>query len=77
MKSPYIKALNRPFLGSSPPFRKKEMVIGTIGKTQGVSSMANPHRMASRINPQILFPEDSLAAALAFNSVLNSFSSTA
>ena len=31
---------------------KKLTVIGTMGNTQGVSNMANPHRIASRIKVQ-------------------------
>ena len=56
MKSPYIMARKRPFFASSPPFRKKEMVIGTIGNTHGVRSMANPHKMACKIKPHRDFP---------------------
>ena len=53
MKRPYIAALKRPCATFSEPFIKKETVIGTIGKTHGVRSIANPQRMASRISPQI------------------------
>ena len=35
-----------------PSFIKKETVIGIIGKTQGVSSAANPLRKAKKNNPQ-------------------------
>ena len=52
MKRPYIKALKRPAAGEADPLRKKDTVIGTIGKTQGVSSMASPQRMASRTRAQ-------------------------
>ena len=47
MNRPYMKALNRPWCAFSDPFRKKETVIGIIGNTQGVRSMAKPQRMAS------------------------------
>ena len=50
MKSPYMKALKRPSAGLWDCFMKKEMVIGTMGNTQGVRSMANPHRIASMIS---------------------------
>ena len=53
MKSPYMNALNLPAAGLDDPLRKKDTVIGTIGKTQGVSRAANPHRMASIISPQL------------------------
>ena len=52
MKRPYISARNLPRALFSEPFRKKETVMGTIGKTQGVSSAAKPQRMASIINAQ-------------------------
>ena len=60
MKSPYMKALNRPSWTLSDPFRKKETVIGIIGNTQGVSSMAKPQRMASMMRAQrpLLLPSD-------------------
>ena len=35
---------------------KKEMVMGTIGNTQGVSNMAKPQRIASMISAQRLPP---------------------
>ncbi len=57
MKSPYMVARKRPFAGFSLPFKKKEMVMGTMGKTQGVKSMAKPQSMASSISPQSP-PED-------------------
>ena len=47
-----MKALNRPAAGEEDPFMKKEIVIGTMGKTQGVRSIAKPHKMASMISPQ-------------------------
>ena len=37
---------------------KKETVIGTIGKTHGVRSIAKPQRIASRISAQIEPPSD-------------------
>ena len=52
MKSPYMNALNLPAAGLDDPLRKKDTVIGTIGKTQGVSRAANPQRIASNIRPQ-------------------------
>ena len=52
MNNPYIKALKRPAAGEADPLRKKDTVIGTIGKTHGVSSMASPQRMASRTRAQ-------------------------
>ena len=55
MKSPYMNALNRPSTGLADCFMKKEMVMGTIGNTQGVSSMAKPQRIASMISPHRLF----------------------
>ena len=56
MKRPYIIALKRPCLLFSEPFIKKEMVIGTIGNTQGVRSIAKPQRMASSMRAQIDSP---------------------
>ena len=47
MNRPYMKALKRPWCTFSEPFRKKETVIGIIGNTQGVRSIAKPQRMAS------------------------------
>ena len=47
MNRPYMKALNRPWCAFSDPFRKNETVIGIIGNTQGVRSIAKPQRMAS------------------------------
>ena len=52
MNNPYIKALKRPAAGLAEPLMKKETVMGTIGKTHGVSSMASPQRMASRTRDQ-------------------------
>ena len=52
MKSPYIEALKRPLAGLSDPFMKKDMVMGTIGNTQGVRSIANPQSMASSTSCQ-------------------------
>jgi len=52
MKRPYIIALKRPAAGEPLPLRKNDMVIGTIGNTQGVSSIAKPHSMASSIRAQ-------------------------
>ena len=49
MKSPYMNALKRPLAGVSLPFMKKETVIGTIGNTQGVRSIAKPQSIASSI----------------------------
>ena len=49
MNRPYIDALNRPAEVDSLPLRKNDTVIGIIGNTQGVSSAANPHRIASMI----------------------------
>ena len=49
MNSPYIRALNLPIAGFEDPLRKKDMVIGTIGKTHGVSNIASPQRIASII----------------------------
>ena len=42
-----------PAAGDDAPFMKKDTVIGTIGKTQGVSRAANPHRIASMTIPQL------------------------
>ena len=44
-----MKALKRPAAGVEEPFMKKDMVIGTIGNTHGVRSIANPHNTASSI----------------------------
>ena len=44
--------MKRPSALDSDPFMKKLTVIGTIGKTQGVSSMAKPQSIASRIRAQ-------------------------
>ena len=52
MKTPYIKALNFPSALDPEFFRKNETVIGTIGNTQGVRSIANPQRIASMISAQ-------------------------
>ena len=56
LKRPYIEALNLPAAGVDEPFMKKDMVIGTIGNTQGVRSIAKPQRIASSIRPQIDVP---------------------
>ena len=48
MNTPYMKALKRPWCTLSDALRKKDTVMGTMGKTQGVRSMARPQRMASR-----------------------------
>ena len=61
MKRPYRAAFKRPWRGLSLPFMKKDTVIGTIGNTHGVSSIANPHRIASRIRaqrPPAAFPSE-------------------
>ena len=52
MKSPNTDALIRPAAGEPLPFIKKDTVMGTIGNTQGVTSAAKPHRIASIIRPQ-------------------------
>src|SRR5574344_1317432 len=52
MNNPYINALNLPAAGVDEPFMKNEIVIGIIGNTQGVRSMANPQSIASRMSPQ-------------------------
>ena len=52
MKNPYMPARRRPTAGLPALFMKNETVIGTIGKTQGVSRAANPQRIASIINAQ-------------------------
>ena len=52
MKSPYMNALKRPAAAVVELFRKKDTVMGTMGKTQGVSNMAKPHNMASSIRAQ-------------------------
>ncbi len=57
MKRPYIAALNLPFALLGLPFMKKETVIGTIGNTQGVRSIARPQRIASSMSAQ-RFPLD-------------------
>ena len=44
-----MKALKRPSAAVEDCFMKNDTVIGTIGNTHGVISMANPHRMASMI----------------------------
>ena len=63
MKSPYMNALNLPAAGDEEPFMKKDMVIGTIGNTQGVRSIANPQRIASSMSPQMEPPSFSSSAA--------------
>ena len=52
MNSPYIAALNLPAATLSEPFMKNDTVIGTIGNTHGVRSIAKPQRMASMISIQ-------------------------
>lgn len=52
MKSPYMAALKRPAALLPWPLTKNDMVIGTIGKTHGVRSIANPQSMASRMRAQ-------------------------
>ena len=49
MHTPYKAAIRRPRARFPLPFRKNDTVIGIIGNTQGVSSAANPHRIASII----------------------------
>ena len=56
MKNPYMAARKRPSAGLPEPFMKNETVIGTIGKTQGVSSAANPQRIASMMSDQSVPP---------------------
>ena len=63
MNNPYIPARNRPRALFSEPFRKKETVIGTMGKTHGVRSAAKPHRMASSIMPQSEPPPAAVVSA--------------
>ena len=46
--------MKRPAAGLPEPFIKNDTVIGTIGNTQGVRSIAKPQRMASRISDQML-----------------------
>ena len=66
MNRPYIIALNLPCAGEADPFTKKDTVIGTIGKTQGVRSIANPQSMASSIRaqrePSAFLPSSALEA---------------
>ena len=54
MKIPYIPALKRPAATLEEPFMKNDTVIGTIGKTQGVRSIANPHAIAWRMSPHTM-----------------------
>ena len=56
MKNPYMPARRRPAAGLPALFIKNETVIGTIGKTQGVSRAANPQRIASIISAQSVPP---------------------
>ena len=72
MKSPYMKALKRPSAGLCDCFMKKETVIGTIGKTHGVSSMAKPQRIASIISAHRLSPPLAVADAGCSNASLRS-----
>ena len=65
MKRPYIEALNLPAAGVDEPFMKKDMVMGTIGKTQGVRSIAKPQRIASSIRPQMDVPFSLSSAVMA------------
>ena len=53
MKRPYMLALKRPLAAEPELFIKKDTVIGTIGKTQGVRSIAKPQSMASSIRAQM------------------------
>ena len=48
-----MNALNLPAAGVDEPFMKNDIVIGIIGNTQGVSSIAKPHSIASKIRPQM------------------------
>ena len=50
MKSPYIRALKRPAAAVLSPLRKNDTVIGTIGNTHGVRSIARPQSIASSIS---------------------------
>ena len=50
MKRPYNDALMRPRDAEPLFFIKKDTVIGTIGNTQGVSSAAKPHKIASMMS---------------------------
>ena len=81
MKMPYISALNLPAAGESDCFRKNDTVIGTIGNTQGVSNIRNPHSIASRINfqieefPSFAFPPAVILGLVPGTSTLNSYSS--
>ena len=52
MKRPYMAALKRPLAADPLLFRKKDTVMGTMGKTQGVRSIRKPQRMASRMRLQ-------------------------
>ena len=52
MNRPYMNALKRPLAAEPLCLRKKDTVMGTMGNTQGVSSMRKPHTIASRIKPQ-------------------------
>ena len=56
-------ARNLPLALSSEPLMKNDTVIGTMGKTQGVSSAANPHNMASMIIAQSEPPLVALSGA--------------
>ena len=75
MKRPYIPALNRPAAGLPLCLRKKDTVMGTIGNTQGVSSIRKPQSIASRISPQSDLEPPSPPAAEPFTCTVVSNSS--
>ena len=77
MNRPYMKALNRPVAGVEEPFMKKDMVIGTIGNTHGVRSIANPHSTASSISAHSEPPASCSSSVMAVASVLAVASVTA
>ena len=52
MKIPYKAAFRRLLRLSLLPLRKKETVMGTMGKTQGVTSATSPNAIAWRMIPQ-------------------------
>ena len=59
-----MPARKRPSAGFPELFMKNETVIGTMGKTQGVSSAAKPQRIASMMSDQSEpLPAASLAGA--------------
>ena len=64
-----MAALKRPCATFSEPFMKNDTVIGTIGNTHGVRSMANPQRMASRMRAQMFLPEWDFSTSLVVDSV--------